>query len=321
MLNFLVIGCGSIGERHIRNLISMGISVFCYDRNPMRIENMVKNYQVGTYDFKSLDYIPIDAFIICTPPDSHIPLAHEAIRHNSHIFIEKPISNRLENISGLIQDAGERNLLIQIGYQFRFHPGLMLAKKLLDEGKIGRLLSIRAEFGQYLPDWHPKEDYRKLYTCYEEQGGGIILDASHEIDYVRWLAGSEVKMVSCFADHLSNLEVNVEDTAEINLRFENGVIGNIHIDMVQREYHRSCKLIGEEANISWEYPRLPLLIQPKQEVIDIPDKDMYFEEMKHFVFRIQEKEKPIVDAETGKKILQIALACKQSSKENKVIEI
>ena len=126
----------------------------------------------------------------------------------------------MDGVDEVISKAKEKNLILQVGYQFRFHPGLRLAKQLLDEDRIGKLLSIRAEFGYYLPYWHPKEDYRNLYTIRL----GIILDASHEIDYVRWLAGSEVSEVSCFAGHLSSLETESEDTAEINLRFENNII-------------------------------------------------------------------------------------------------
>ena len=230
---FLVIGCGSAGTRHAKNLESLGHKVFGYDTNPNRC-----------FNFSKLDY-GFDAFIICTPPGSHVGYIAEAIKYNTHVFVEKPISNTLDGINEVINKAKEKNLVLQVGYQFRFHPGLILVKQLLDEGRIGKLLSIRTEFGYYLPYWHPQEDYRNLYTARL----GIILDASHEIHYVRWLAGSEVSEISCFAGHLSNLKTESEDIAEINLRFENNVIGNIHTDYIQRGYSRWCKLIGEEGKI------------------------------------------------------------------------
>lgn len=316
---FLVLGCGSIGERHIKNLLSLGQEVYCYDKVLKRMEDMVNKYQISVYDFKS-QHLPIDAFIICTPPNYHIPFAKEAIEHNSHIFVEKPMSHTLDGVDEVIESARAKNLVLQVGYQFRFHPGLRLVKELLDEGRIGKLLSIRAEFGQYLPDWHPQEDYRNLYTCYEKQGGGIILDSSHEIDYVRWLANSEVKQVNCFAGKLSNLEVDVEDTAEINLEFENGVIGNIHLDMINRNYTRKCELVGELGTIAWDYRTKIVAIYPKNEFHEAGNTDPYLEEMKHFLSCIEGKEKPIVDGYTGKRVLEIALAAKQSAKEGRIIE-
>ena len=308
-MRFLIIGCGSAGERHTKNLLSLGQEVFVFDKDLVRAQRLVDTYGVSIYDFKS-HHLPIAAFVIATPPNYHIPFAFEALRHDSHIFIEKPISNSLDRVDELITLAKKQDKIIQVGYQLRFNPGLMLVKKILDEGKIGRLLSIRAEFGFYLPYWHHSEDYRNLYTCYESQGGGIILDSSHEIDYVRWLTGSEVTQVSCFADKLSNLEVDVEDTAEINLKFESGAIGNIHVDFIQRDYIRSCKLIGEEDTIGWK-------LSQYEKDSNIP----YLEEMRHFISCIENHENPLVNAETGKRVLEIALAAKQSARENKVIGV
>ena len=337
MLSFLVIGCGSIGSRHADNLLILGQTVYIYDREPERMKEFIRTHPTAqVFDFKS-HHLKIDAWVIATPPNYHIPFSFEALSHDiKGIFIEKPISHNLDKVDETINQAKEKGLVIQVGYQFRFHPGLQLAKKLLDEGKIGKLLSIRAEFGQYLPNWHPNEDYRNLYTCHEQMGGGILLESSHEIDYVRWLAG-EVTKVSCFAGKVSNLDIDVEDTADILLYINTGIIGNIHVDMIQQFYTRYCKLIGEEGNILWEYPNYQVQVSRKtangghviiNEPIaksDYPDinfnADMYLEEMRHFVACVEGKEKPVVDAETGKRVLEIALAAKESARENKVVEV
>ena len=303
-MRVLIVGCGSIGERHTRNLLSLGQEVLVFDKDPLKEEVLVNRYGVSVYDVKS-HHLPIDAFVIATPPSFHIPFAMEALEHDSHIFIEKPISHNLNGVDEVISLAKEKGKVLQVGYQFRFHPGLKAVKSFLDSGKIGKVLSIRAEFGQYLPDWHPNEDYRKLYTCKT----GIILDSSHEIDYVRWLASSEVTEVSCIYGKLSGLEMEAEDTAEIILRFENGVIGNIHVDCIQRTYTRWCKMIGERGTIIWDYPRNEVIVN------EIPQyrrskADMYVEEMQNFIRAIEGKEKPAVDGETAKKVLEIALIAK-----------
>ena len=322
MSRFLVIGCGSIGERHTKNLLSLGQDVMVHDRDPVKLQNLVDKYRVIPYDFTSY-HIPFTAWIIATPPKYHLPFAFEALNHNSHIFIEKPISHTLDRVGELLAKSEEQDRIIQVGYQFRFHPGLMLVKKLLDEGRIGKILSIRAEFGQYLPDWRPNVDYRDTYTAHNDQGGGIILDASHEVDYCRWLAGSEITKVSCFASKLSSLNVDAEDTAAILMRTTNNCIIEIHVDFTNRTYTRNCELIGDKGTIRWDYNLMTIYLFDGKEhnlIYDSKD-DMYLEEMVHFLACIEGKEKPKVDGETGKRVLEIALAAKESAKENKVMEV
>lgn len=322
-MKFLVIGCGSIGERHICNLLSLSHGdILVLDKDRIRMERLVDKYGVSIYDSHSSPQI--DAFLICVPTAYHIQYALEGLRHNSHLFIEKPLSHTMEGVDEALGLAEQKELVIAIGYQYRFHPAMNMAKKLIDEGKIGKVLSIKAEYGQWLLDWHPNEDYRKLYTAQEKMGGGVILDCSHEIDYVRWLAGSEVKEVSCFADKLSSMEIDVEDVAEINLRFDNGIIANVHLDFTQRTLSRSCKIIGEAGAIVWTFPdfKVRLLTQYGiKEIVAESTADMYVEEMKHFIDCIQGKDMPIVDGITGKSVLQIALAAKKSSLQNRVIII
>jgi len=313
-MKFLIVGCGSAGERHTKNLLSLGQEVQVFDTNEKRMTDIASKHNIETHRMFSYTR-SFDAFIICTPPDSHLEYIRKAIENNAHIFVEKPISNTLDGVDEVISMAKEKNLVLQVGYQFRFHPGLILVKQLLDEGRIGKLLNIRAEFGYYLPYWHLQEDYRNLYTIRL----GIILDASHEIHYVRWLADSEVSEISCFAGHLSSLETQSEDIAEINIRFEN-IIGNIHADYIQRGYSRWCKLIGEKGTILWDYNYATVkLYDDKEHHLMYDTKDMYLEEMKHFIQCIERKEKPIVNGEIGKRVLEIALSAKESARENRVI--
>ena len=152
----------------------------------------------------------------------------------------------------MLELARSKNLVTLVGCNLRFHPGLVAVKRLLEQGVAGRIVAIRAEVGQYLPDWHPGEDYRQGYSARLDLGGGIILDAVHEIDYVRWLLGP-VRSVACFAGKLSHLEVETEDTAALLFRFSNGTIGEVHLDYVQRAYSRTCHIIGDEGTIRWDY--------------------------------------------------------------------
>ena len=325
-MKFVIIGCGSIGERHLRNLQALSAGeIFAFDKDIKRLAIIEEKYQVRV-STNLEDFLDdqVDALVICVPPSLHVPYALRGIECNCHLFIEKPLSHDLENVDILLEQAQAEDLIISVGYNFRFHPGLRLVKQLIDHNKIGKILGARVEAGQYLPDWHPWQDYREMYTAKKELGGGIILDGSHEIDYIRWLVG-EVNEVSCFAGKLSNLEVETEDTAEIILRFNNGAIAGIHLDFVQRVYSRSCKIIGEEGTIIWDYLGREVGVFSAQTgswertKIEYEANDMYVEEMRHFIRCIRKEETPIVDGTSAKRVLEIASAAKESSRKRRVI--
>lgn len=328
-MKILVVGCGSIGERHIRNLKMLSLDkIIACDKNPERLVLMKEKYDIQETYMELQEAIEqgIDAVLICTPPSTHIPIALKAIDYKAHVFIEKPMSNNLEGVDELIKRNLKNGLIICVGYNFRFHQGLKLVKAMVDRGELGKILSARAEFGQYLPDWRPWQDHRQSYTAKKDLGGGIILDGSHEIDYIRWLLG-DVEEIFCFAGKISSLEVETEDVAEILLKFKSGVIGEIHLDFVRPGYSRTCQLIGEEGVIFWDYSgnfvRFYSSKSKKWNIfnIDADTNNMYIKEMENFVNSICGIEKPLIDCGEGKKTLQLALAAKESAKSGKVVRL
>jgi Predicted dehydrogenases and related proteins len=244
-LRFLVIGCGSIGKRHIRNLIALNAGeILAFDVQADRRSEVECQFGVEAVDnLEDAWERGPDVALITAPTSMHVPLALQAAEQGCHLFIEKPLSDRLEGVDRLLNVVRERDLITLVGCNMRFHPGLVKVKKLLEEGAIGQVVAARVAVGQYLPDWHPWEDYRKTYSARRDLGGGVILDAIHEIDYIRWMLG-EVEAVACFAGKLSRLEIETEDTAAILLRFASGSIGEVHLDYVQRAYNRTCHIIG-----------------------------------------------------------------------------
>lgn len=325
-MNILVIGCGSIGERHIKNLRSLhpDFNVIATDVSTERLALMEEQYHVQT--IKTLEdgfKKRIDAAIVCTPPSSHMPIAFAAIRKGAHVFVEKPISHSLVGVKEFIEEARSRNLVTFVGYCFRFHPGLRMVKQIVDSGELGRVLLAQAEYGQYLPTWRPWQDYKQSYTAKTELGGGIILDGSHEIDYLRWLVGN-IKDVFSFTGKLSNLDVETEDAAGIVLRFVKGPIGLIRLDFVRKDYSRSCELICEKGTIKWNYQEdsVKVFRQDKDWAVYsnlmLDKNEMYMAEMKHFIACLAGEETPLIDAEEGLETLRIALAVKESGEKGKV---
>ncbi len=240
--------------------------------------------------------------------------------------MEKPLSHSLDGVDELIREAAERNRTLQVGYNWRFHPGVQRVKALVEQGAIGRILWARAEFGQYLPDWRPWQDYRLSYTASRSKGGGIILESSHEIDYMRWIFG-EVVQVYCVAGALSDLQVDAEDTASMILRFDSGCIGEIHLDFVQRTPSRSCKVVGTEGTIIWDNTDSSVRVftahDDKWERIDVScdRNDKYLAEMKSFLACLDGAQQPIVDADAARRVLEIATAARRSACTNGVVEL
>lgn len=329
-MRFLVVGCGSIGKRHIRNLKALKAGdVIAHDLKPERNHEVKREYGVRTFDsFEEALAQKPDVALICTPTSLHITQALSVAQNGCHLFIEKPLSHSLDGVDELVEIVAKKGLVTLVGCNMRFHPGIAKIKKLLESETIGKVLCARVQAGQYLPDWHPWEDYRHGYSGNRSLGGGVILDGVHQIDYIRWFLG-KVGQIFCFANKLSSLEIDTEDMAEMLLRFKSGAIAEIHLDYIQRFYSHSCQIIGEEGIILWDFneKQVKLYSAGTKKWSFFPEKanydinQMYIEEMKHFIQCLQGKAKPAQDVNAGKRALEIALAAKGSAKTGKVIGV
>ena len=321
-LHALVIGCGSIGRRHAANLLALGVGrVLAVDPDASRRERLAR--ELGVQPIATLDdawaHTPQLA-VIATPPSLHVPLALDAARHGCHLLIEKPLSDRLDGLDELAAELAARRLVALIGCNFRFHPALRKIKTLLDEDAVGRIVSARAEFGQHLPDWHPGEDYRHGYSATTRLGGGVILDAIHELDYLDWLLGP-VEEVACMTATPGTLDIDTEGVAVMLLRFASGTLGEAHLDYVQRTYTRRCELVGEQGTIRWDDTEgcvrwysaqtgvwTSWLVPPGWD-----SAQMYIDELRHWLRCVQGEESPAVDVAQGRRVLELALRVKRAA--------
>lgn len=329
-LHLAVLGCGSIGTRHIANLQALHAGELCaFDPRPERRQAVQQRFHIEAID--TLEEVwkrQPDVVLIAAPTSLHVPLALAAARHGCHLFIEKPLSDRLDNVNALLDLVSTQRLITLVGCNLRFHPGLQAVKQLLARQAIGRVVSARAEFGYYLPAWHPWEDYRATYSARRDLGGGVILDAIHEIDYLCWLLG-EVEAVSCFSGKLSSLAIDTEDTAALILRFIDGTLGEIHLDYVQRSYTRQCHIVGEEGTIRWDYTsgevRWYCAATQQWHRVTNPrgweTNQMYRDEMQHFLRCVAGEEVPSLDVNTAARVLRVALAAKSSAATGQVMQL
>ena len=327
-MNVLVVGYGSIGKRHITNLSKFpNMNIFvCTNR---KYDSFLKNKKCKL--FNSLDECinqkPDIAFITNTT-NLHVKTAIKLANANIHIFIEKPLSNSNKEIKLLLDTIKKRKLITMMGCVLRFNPGIKKIKKIISENKIGRVISVHAENGSFLPDWHSYEDYKKSYASRNDLGGGVVLTNIHELDYLYWIFGNVLEVFS-ITGKFSELKIDVEDLSSILLRFSNDVIGEIHLDYFQKPPARSCKVVGTQGTVYWDSNKNNILLYDvnkkkwieKMKLKNYNINDMYLDEIKHFIKCVKKSEKSINPIEEGAKILNVAIGIKKSSKLKKMVMI
>lgn len=247
-MKVLVVGCGSIGRRHAANAATLA-TVGVYDAAPGVAEACAK--EVGAQVFSRLDdalHWKPRAVVVATPHRSHLEVAGRAVAAGADVLIEKPLSHALDGVGDFLKGvdaAGRRAFSV---CNMRFHPGPATLRESLPA--IGRPLFARAHYGNYLPSMRPGRDYRELYAARRAEGGGVVLDAVHEIDYLTWLF-ERVESVACHAAKLSDLDLDVEDHALLALRHASGVDASVELDYLRPRKSRGCEIVGTEGVLVW----------------------------------------------------------------------
>lgn len=335
-MKFLIAGFGSIGRRHFRNLSALGErDILLYRTYRSTLSNDELSGFIVETDFqKALAHEP-DAVIVSNPTSLHLEVAIPAAKAGCHLFLEKPISNSLERVDELRSAVRHSTGQVLVGFQFRFHPGIQKIQELVIEGAIGRPLSARAQWGEYLPDWHPWEDYRQGYSARSDLGGGVILTLCHPLDYLRWLLG-EISELWAFSGRLSDLDMDVEDTAVIGLRFTNGAVGSVHLDYYRRPSSHNLEIVGTHGTIRWDnsdgavtlyqagedrLTTIPSVWKTFPTPMNFERNGMFLSEMRHFLEVVHGEAQPICTLEDGIQALQLASAAHLSAIQRKIVHI
>ncbi len=349
-MKILIAGLGGIGQRHLRNLRTLlgpdaqiravdmrkDIPVLTDQLTVEPGSTLESKYDLHIYPDleQGLGWGPEVTFV-CNPSSFHISTALQAARAGSHLFIEKPLSHSLDRVEELIHLVESRDLHAVVGYQMRFHPGLQLLHRLVVAGTVGRILSVRAEIGEYLPGWHTYEDYRQMYASRQDLGGGVILSQIHEMDYLYWLFGLPHSLYT-LGGQLSRLELDVEDVAEMLMQVEHSgrvIPVSLHVDYLQRPPSRNCAVIGDAGKILLDFPGQSLTRYDEQgkraEFLDFKDfqrNQMFLGESEAFLALVRPADppgtgSPLVSLRDAAQSLRMALAAKESLASAKVITL
>jgi len=328
-MQFAIVGCGSIGSRHIYNLLQLGHQVVAYNRGQKRRNAVEQQFGIPTYDCldSMLDLNNLDAVVICSPNSIHIENLALIIGRGLHFFIEKPLAVALDGLDELEIDVAEKGLISHVGTNMRFHFGPRTVKEKLDASFIGRPLWANFWGGMYLPDWHPTENYRDMYSASKKLGGGAILDFIHEIDLISWMFG-EPDLLAAMAVNSDWLDIETEDIVDAIFGYKNGMQVNLHMDYLQRPFQRGIHIVGDKGSIRWDLieESVQLINHDSQEkkILKYPlgytKNDMYIAQMEYFIQCVQDKTISTSSFGEGKTALNIALNLKKSAVSNEFIK-
>ncbi len=327
-MKFLIAGFGSIGRRHFRNLKALGERDILFHRsgNSQLDDKELAGYTVERDMTTALAHKP-DAVIVANPTALHLDIAIPSAKARSHLFLEKPISHSLERLDELEAAVKASRSRVLVGFQFRFHPGLQKAAQLLMSGKLGRPLSARAHWGSFLPNWHPWEDYRQGYSARANLGGGVLLTLCHPFDYLRWLLG-DVNSVWGSVIKSGELDIDVEDQAEVGLEFANGALGSVHLDYLQRPGAHWLEVICSKGVIHWDAESGSLQVtdsegnqQEHPVSAGFERNDLFLEQMKHFIDVVSNKAESSCTLDDGRQALEIVLAAHAAAAQGKKIDL
>jgi spore coat polysaccharide biosynthesis protein SpsF len=292
----LIIGSGSIGQRHIANLKKIGINNITALRSKKgHYKKLPKDLGINEIvSWDEANIIKPDITIISNPSSLHIDAALKILNSTKGIFIEKPLSNNLSRCNQLVNLLSTKKITSFVGYNLMFHPIIKKIRTFINENDVGEIVNIQCQAGQWLPDWHPYEDYTKAYYARKDLGGGVALSLIHEIHLALELAGLPI-YVSGEITKYQQLNLDVDVCSDLMIKHKSGAVSQIHLDFLQRPSHRSGLVTFENAWLSYDFSKMELTAQRINEEpyelfknSNYDSNDMYIDELKEFICMVEE---------------------------------
>ena len=316
-MRVLIVGQGSAGRRHLVNTQHL------FPDFETRLLSQRVGETAGGWD--EIKAFHPDAAIIAGPASHRMQTALPLAEQGCHLLLEKPIADRLDGVDDLIDLCARHRRVLMVVYPLRFRPALRVMRDRLRSGDVGRVLWLRAEVGQYLPDWRPDADYRETVTAQRHLGGGVLLELSHEIDAVRWLLGDPDRITALTA-RVGDLDIDVDDVADMQWIYDGAdgatrLAASLHLDCLRRDPVRTCVAIGTEGTLACDLITGSLsrfdgnarswnaIVHPGDRATD----DIHQAQIAHFFDCVRSGATPAVDGKDGRRTLEIALLATQSA--------
>ena len=291
-MNIGIIGFGSIGKRHSKNLLELGANVSILRSTNKKTEK--DSQESSSFYFDEDDFFSnnLDGIVICNPTFLHKKFIELAVAKDLNFFCEKPLASNASDLEHLSKSITKKNLTTCCGYMMRYHKEINLIKEIIDSGQLGRITSSHINWSTYLPDWHPWEDYSESYASNSEMGGGAILTCSHEIDTMNYLFGKSELQASSFGSS-DQLSTNTDDYFDAFFITEDGISVQLHVDWFSKIGNRTIRIIGDKGQLDWNFfkNRIYLKVGSKKSVLEdeYEINNCYLDNMRDFLNCINKK--------------------------------
>ena len=325
----VIVGSGSIGQRHIRNLKSIGVDSIVALRSK-KGHHKILSGELNVTEVEEwgevAKYKP-DIAIISNPTSLHLEAIRKSIPLVKGVFIEKPISDSLEGTEEVLNLLDEKKVVSFVGHNLLFHPIVKSLRDFMVSEEVGRPINIQCQVGQWLPDWHPYEDYRKAYYARKDLGGGVSRTLIHEIHLVAELAGPPVEVCSMLAKS-DLLELEVDVISNVMVRHESGCVSQVHLDYIQKPPHRSGVITFERGWLTYDFNESRVVAQSVEDMspnVIWSDKDYdenmaYVDQLRKFIEYVEEgRVRHSFDAFSSIDSLRIVDSILLSSESNKIV--
>jgi predicted dehydrogenase len=332
-LRFLIVGLGSMGKRRIRNLhFNDERDIVGFDIRPDRNKEARAKYRIKVIG--SMDEIfpdDFDVMIISASPEAHGDYIRFCLKYKKHFFVEHPVND--DGYKDIFKNKNS-NIIKAPSCTFFHYAPVNMIKQILDKGKIGKILSFQYHMGQYLPDWHPWEDYRDVYFSKKETSACREM-LPFELIWLNYLMKSNVLEISGSINKVSDLNMDADDIVLANLKYKNGILGNVIIDVIARKPFRTLRILGSNGVLDWERADSVIKVynakSKKTKNISVPKKpsvvgyineeQMYSNEIKAFLDAIKGKKPYPHTFRENLGLLKTLFALEKSSKSGKRITL
>jgi predicted dehydrogenase len=316
--SILVCGTGSIANRHIENLISLGESVAVYGTTLSRLKSLNNRFTLETGN----ELLPLiekaKAVVVANETYKHLEVANRVLESKKPLFIEKPISHNWDQISNFHRLCNGN--IVEVGFQFRTHPTLIKLSELINANVIGRIYTYHLCMGYRLDKWRVNRKYLDGYSANASLGGGALLDLIHQIDLANWFFGPVVSVQAVLSSN-GLLKIIGDEVACLTLTHSNGIVGQIQLDMLSPINKCQIEIKSDTSVITWDAKTGSLLDLAKEPVNLIDSistgfqrNDLFLTHMRHWLRRISNNSiDPICTYEDGISALRVALAAKKSN--------
>ena len=326
---YLVVGAGNISKKHIENIkiLRKYSTVFNLSSSGRNIDSQSNKADYFLRNFKEVHEHKLDAVIIASPASFHIEHALFFSTLNIPLLIEKPLSDKIKKYEDTSNVLLALKKKVRVAYNLRYLNSMIFFKKFLGKNLLGKIYSIQSEVGQNLVSWRPNKNYKDTVSSNKKLGGGVLLELSHELDYLTWIFG-DIESVYCKLSNTNHFDINVEDNVDSILQTKRGQRINLHMDFLQNKTTRKCKVIGEKGTLYFNILENRIMLYSENGEFNIIHEEnasdpnqSYIDMLQAFLNLDTKKTNTLANLNEARKVLEVIEAMRASSKHNTVIRI